>query len=53
VEFIEAPLLEISSNQIRSLAMEEKPFRYYLPFEVFKIVEAKNLYQKSLEPDLK
>ena len=47
VEFIEAPLLEISSNQIRSLAIGGKPFRYYLPFEVYKIVEAENLYQKE------
>jgi nicotinate-nucleotide adenylyltransferase len=47
VEFIEAPLLEISSNQIRSLATGGKPFRYYLPFEVYKIVEAENLYQKE------
>ena len=53
VEFIEAPLLEISSNQIRSLAINGSPFRYYLPFEVFKIVETKNLYQKDPEPDLK
>ena len=47
VEFIEAPLLEISSNQIRSLAIGGKPFRYYLPFEVYKIVETENLYQKE------
>ena len=47
VEFIEAPLLEISSNQIRSLAIGGNPFRYYLPFEVYKIVEARNLYQKE------
>ena len=51
VEFIEAPLLEISSNQIRSLAIEDKPFRYYLPFEVFKIVEARDLYQKEVKSD--
>lgn len=45
VEFIEAPLLEISSNQIRSLVFNDKPFRYYLPFDVYTIVEKYNLYQ--------
>jgi nicotinate-nucleotide adenylyltransferase len=44
VEFIEAPLLEISSNQIRSLAMTGKPFRYYLPYDVYTIVEERKLY---------
>jgi len=44
VEFIEAPLLEISSNQIRQLAGSNKPFRYYLPSSVFQIVENNNLY---------
>lgn len=44
VEFIEAPLLEISSNMIRELAQLKKPFRYYLPQSVFRIVISFNLY---------
>lgn len=44
VEFIEAPLLEISSNQIRSLVYNDKPFRYYLPFDVYKIIKKNQLY---------
>jgi nicotinate-nucleotide adenylyltransferase len=44
VEFIEAPLLEISSNQIRSLVTTSKPFRYYLPFDVYHIVQKNKLY---------
>jgi nicotinate-nucleotide adenylyltransferase len=44
IEFIEAPLLEISSNQIRKLVSARKPFRYYLPPEVFKIVLEEKLY---------
>ena len=44
VEFIEAPLLEISSNQIRGLVSTCKPYRYYLPYEVFKIIQANDLY---------
>ena len=46
VEFIDAPLLEISSNQIRYLIMSNKPYRYYLPFEVYKIIEEMHLYRE-------
>jgi len=45
VEFIEAPLLEISSNLIRQLVEADKPFRYYLPQEVYKIVQENKLYR--------
>lgn len=44
VEFIEAPLLEISSNQIRWLVSTGKPFRYYLPIDVYQIVQNQKLY---------
>lgn len=47
IEFIEAPLLEISSNQIRKLIAEGKPFRYYLPPDVYKIVKRENLYRSE------
>ena len=43
--FIEAPLLEISSNQIRKLISSGKPYRYYLPPEVYKIIIENNLYK--------
>jgi nicotinate-nucleotide adenylyltransferase len=49
IKFIDAPLLEISSNQIRHLVYTKKPYRYYLPFEVYKIIEEMNLY-RSLPP---
>jgi len=44
VEIIEAPLLEISSNKIRAFAENGKPFRYYLPECVYKIIREKSLY---------
>ena len=44
IRFVEAPLLEISSNQIRKLISDEKPFRYYLPPEVYKIIMDNHLY---------
>jgi nicotinate-nucleotide adenylyltransferase len=49
VEFIEAPLLEISSNQIRSLVSTCKPYRYYLPIEVYQIVIKHKLYLNEPE----
>ena len=48
VEFIEAPLLEISSNQIRALVYKRQPFRYYLPFDVYQIIKNNELYQDEL-----
>ena len=44
IHFIEAPLLEISSNLIRKLIQQKKPFRYYLPEQVYKIVLENHLY---------
>jgi len=49
IKFIEAPLLEISSNQIRKLISEGKPFRYYLPPEVYKIIIENELYKKEYD----
>ena len=49
VEFIDAPLLEISSNKIRYLVSSKKPYRYYLPFEVYKIIEEMHLYRDEFE----
>ena len=49
IHFIEAPLLEISSNQIRKLISSEKPFQYYLPHSVYEIIKESNLYQNELE----
>ena len=44
VQFIDAPLLEISSKNIRNLVAEKKPFRYYLPADVYAIILEKGLY---------
>jgi nicotinate-nucleotide adenylyltransferase len=43
VKFIDAPLLEISSHQIRDRIQRNQPFKYYLPEKV---------YQKIIELDL-
>lgn len=47
IHFIEAPLLEISSNKIRELVSVGKPYRYYLPRDVYRIVKKENLYLES------
>lgn len=48
--FIDAPLLEIASNEIRKRICFNKPYRYYLPDSVYKIIEKNNYYSVNL-PD--
>lgn len=45
VQMVEAPLLEISSRQIREAVREGRPFRYYLPAEVYRLIIEKKYYQ--------
>ena len=45
VEFIEAPILEISSQKVRQLVSLGKPYRYYLLPSVFEIIQSKGLYR--------
>ncbi len=45
VRFIDAPLLEISSSDIRSRAAQGKPIRYYVPAAVYQIIRERKLYQ--------
>lgn len=47
VEFIEAPLLEISSSQIRQRVADGRPYRYYLQEPVFRIIQSRRLYRLS------
>lgn len=45
VRYIDAPLLEISSSEIRQRVSERRPFRYYLPMNVYQIIMERQLYQ--------
>ena len=45
VEFMNAPLLEIASRQIRRRVAEGRPYRYYLPLTVYKIIQKRKLYR--------
>lgn len=44
--FIETPLLEISSSEIRQRIEEGKPYRYFLPVEVFQLIQQNHTYQQ-------
>lgn len=45
VEFIDAPLLEIASHQIRRRIAEGRPYRYYLSPAVVTLILKRGLYQ--------
>ncbi|MFH1908600.1 MAG: nicotinate-nucleotide adenylyltransferase [Chloroflexota bacterium] len=45
VHFVEAPLLEIASHEIRQRIAEGHPFRYYLPSSVYEYILEHNLYR--------
>jgi nicotinate-nucleotide adenylyltransferase len=47
VHYVEAPLLEIASSEIRERAASGKPFRYYLPESVYEYIEQHHLYQQA------
>lgn len=44
ISFVEAPLLEISSSEIRSRVSQGRPFRYYLPPAVYAIIQDRKIY---------
>jgi nicotinate-nucleotide adenylyltransferase len=45
VHFVEAPLLEISARQIRERIASGRPYRYYLPPEVYEMIKEQGYYQ--------
>ena len=45
VKFVEAPLLEIASSEIRRRATRSLQFRYYLLPAVYQYIQEHNLYQ--------
>ncbi len=44
--FVEAPLLEIASNDIRRRVEDGRPFRYFVPEAVYGYIVEKGLYRK-------
>jgi nicotinate-nucleotide adenylyltransferase len=47
LEFVDAPLLEISSSEIRERVSEGGHFRFYLPGAVFEIIRKRGLYKQE------
>ncbi len=47
VQFIDAPLLEISSREIRRRISKGWPFRYYLPEAVYEYIQQHRLYRET------
>lgn len=45
VQFIRDPLLEISSCEIRDRIALHRPYRYFIPDEVYNIIQEERLYQ--------
>lgn len=45
LEFIDAPLLEIASREVRERVAEGGHYRYYLPPKVYELIEARGLYR--------
>jgi nicotinate-nucleotide adenylyltransferase len=46
VRFIDAPLLEIASHEIRQRAAQGRPFRYYVPAQVYQYILQMGLYKE-------
>jgi nicotinate-nucleotide adenylyltransferase len=44
VQWVDAPLLEIASSQIRNRIQLRQPFRFYLPHGVYQIIQKQGLY---------
>lgn len=49
VRFINAPLMDISGTAIRWRIAAGRPFRYYLPLEVYQIIQQRNLYHSQAQ----
>jgi len=51
VRFVDAPLLEISSREIRKRIAEGRSFRYFLPQAVYDYIAAQGLYSSGTTID--
>lgn len=45
VVFIDAPLLEIASSEIRRRIQQGKAYRYYLPDAVYRLIQSREYYR--------
>jgi len=47
VHYVDAPLLEIASREIRGRIANGRPYRYYLPVPVYEYINEHHLYRQS------
>jgi nicotinate-nucleotide adenylyltransferase len=47
IHYVDAPLLEIASREIRSRIANGRPYRYYLPWPVYEYISQHHLYQRA------
>jgi len=47
VHYVDAPLLEIASREIRSRISNGQPYRYYVPPAVYEYIQQNQLYYQS------
>ncbi|MGA2488809.1 MAG: nicotinate-nucleotide adenylyltransferase [Anaerolineales bacterium] len=47
VRFVEAPLIDIAAHEIRRRIAVGRPFRYFLPNQVYAYIVAHNLYHST------
>jgi nicotinate-nucleotide adenylyltransferase len=47
IHYVDAPLLEIASREIRSRIANGRPYRYYLPLPVYEYISQHHLYQRA------
>lgn len=47
VHFVDAPLLDISGTEIRARIAEGRPYRYYLPGGVYRMIVKRGYYGKK------
>jgi nicotinate-nucleotide adenylyltransferase len=48
VRYLKAPLLDIAAHEIRQRILDGRPFRYFLPPEVFEYISEHKLYQTAI-----
>jgi len=46
VRFIRTPLLEIASSELRERIAGGRPYRYYVPEGVYRVIEERRLYRR-------
>ncbi len=46
VRFIRTPLLEIASSELRERIAAGRPYRYYVPEGVYRVIEERGLYRR-------